>query len=604
MADRWYSTYQVADLLGTKAATVAQWAREGLFVVERLPDGTLQIPEKSLLEFLQRQGIDIEGVMAKTILRHEIAQRLQHRDGPAARVDSSPSPALPSNDTAPAVGEATRQPQVKSPELADGATPRPEQPAGPDAQQDAQPEGQPAISAPPPPTVSPPEALVHGAHTTPAPGPGEPPSSPPAITPSAPSGSTHTPPAVGPDEPPNSPQPQGSARPGAEDQPTDPIEQVTDAILRDAVASRASHIHLDWTADGLVLRLRTDGALHTKPNFALRLPENISPRLIEHFMAMANQAAGSSPAGFTRAIAGRTIEFQLASLETIPGRKLVITVADPQAVPDRRATLDLPPADRRTLRSLLAQPFGLVAVAGATTRAGSSLLRTMTGELDAAEQNVIWIGNPGPIRLEGVHYCPVAATSGPFRDDIVRIGALADPDVLVIGDVSGRQAAASAVTAATKGLVLAGVNAVGPARALSMLAGSVEDGWTLGAALLAIVHLRTVRRLCRHCGSRKGPSGELLGRLGLAGSDVPSQLPAAIGCSRCSNTGYAGTAGVISILRIDGPIVDLLCRGASGSEIAQAARQAETASIRSAAMEKLNAGATTLEELARVLPAW
>jgi len=68
--ERLFNTYQVADLLGKTPGTVLEWMKKGLLPFERLgEEGPARISEKSLIQFLEQHGGDIEAVMAKLALR-------------------------------------------------------------------------------------------------------------------------------------------------------------------------------------------------------------------------------------------------------------------------------------------------------------------------------------------------------------------------------------------------------------------------------------------------------------------------------------------------------------------------------------------------------
>lgn len=96
MPDRFFSTYQVADLLGATPGTVVEWMEKGWLPFERLPDGPVRVSEDGLIQFLQRQGIDIQEIMTKAAAK-ESSQPGSAEAGP-------PRPERP--ETPPANGAA------------------------------------------------------------------------------------------------------------------------------------------------------------------------------------------------------------------------------------------------------------------------------------------------------------------------------------------------------------------------------------------------------------------------------------------------------------------------------------------------------------------
>ena len=59
MQERFYSTYQVAEMLGATPGTVIQWMQKGLLPFRRLDDGPVRVSEKALTRFLRERGENI-----------------------------------------------------------------------------------------------------------------------------------------------------------------------------------------------------------------------------------------------------------------------------------------------------------------------------------------------------------------------------------------------------------------------------------------------------------------------------------------------------------------------------------------------------------------
>ena len=95
MSERFFSTYQVADLLGATPGMVVEWMEKGWLPFERQPDGPVRVSEDGLIHFLRSQGIDIEQIMAKAAA----AESSQPASGEV-------EPARPERPDAPPTGEA------------------------------------------------------------------------------------------------------------------------------------------------------------------------------------------------------------------------------------------------------------------------------------------------------------------------------------------------------------------------------------------------------------------------------------------------------------------------------------------------------------------
>lgn len=550
MAERLYSTYQVADLLGATPSTVVTWMQKGWLPFERLADGPVRVSERGLISFLKRQNIDIEEVMAKTLDQHGQAQpAVIHPER------AEPRPAIQ--------GEVDGHADEREQEIIDATVePADQRPASSDSRQ-------PAHTDPPPAsTVEP--SLVTGNHETVQ--------------------------ATGQHEAAAAPDPSESS--STESWEADPVSQVLQAILADAVARRASHIHLEQRHDEMLLRMRIDGVMHEKASFGALLPESVAPRLIEGIKSLTKAAPAGKGACFDRPVDGRPVRFRLIGAATRDGQKIVLTVLDPQVAAQGLERLNLSTEGREQLALLAAQPEGLIVVAG-PRRGRDQLLAATAQEADPSQRSVAMIGARASCEMAGVTHYPAESD---LSESLVSLVAL-DADVISIGQLSSEADVLGALSAAADGcLVLAGVAAEDVAGALELLLSAKPDPWVLASSLRAIVASRQARRLCDQCKSPRQPSDELLARLHLPGGEAAAQVWAPGQCDECGGTGYRGLASLLSVLAVDGPIAGLLRGGSPMEDVLQAAGQARMMSLRQVGLEAVRAGVTSFQELRRVLP--
>jgi len=481
MAPRSFSAYEIADLLGATPGAVVQWMEKGWLPCEQPHGGAARISEDGLIQFIRRQGMDVETVMARL---------------------------------APA--EVSREAQTS------------EQPEAPPAE------------AP---------RIVRAA---------------------------------------------------------DSAAQVAEAILRDAVVRGAGYIHLESRSEGLRLRLRVDGVLHEKPNFARRLPNELGPKLIKHFKLLAGLEGGRSSlpgvGRFTRTVDGHEMEFRLAGFPIVAGERIVIRVVDREAARLGLSELGLEASDEAYLRGLLARRFGLVVLAGPPRSGKATSLRAMVGELAGAGRSIITVEKAAEAAIDGVSRARVDPAAGFTFAAAARACIDQDVDAIMIEELRDPVTASAALEAALDGrIVLAGMNATsGPAALASLLRMHLEP-WPLASALAAIIEQRTVRKLCQACRRQVAPGADVLEKLGLAREQVDFPVFAAAGCESCGNCGYAGRIGLFSIMRIEGELAQAVRDGAGIESVSRAAAGAPAATLLDVGLEKARAGLTSLAELARIL---
>ncbi len=74
-----------------------------------------------------------------------------------------------------------------------------------------------------------------------------------------------------------------------------------------------------------------------------------------------------------------------------------------------------------------------------------------------------------------------------------------------------------------------------------------------------------------------------------------------VGCARCSKTGYRGRIGIFEYLRMNDELESLTSRKATRDELEAAASASGMRSLWDDGMDKVLAGFTSVEELARVV---
>ena len=379
-------------------------------------------------------------------------------------------------------------------------------------------------------------------------------------------------------------------------EPVEPDEQILQAVLLDARQRGASEVHFEPRRQGMGLRLRVDGVLHEKANFHLRLPPALAPPLVERLRALAGLEPTSSSPGqgrFSLRLDGQETGFGLSCLPVQFGQRLVVHL-----LPGQTASLaDLVGAERTAaLTRLLEQPSGLVVVSG-PVKTGEPLLAAMAAQLAGPGRNVISLaGGEGG---EGVTSAPPPRAGSAAAAEWLQAVAQQGPDVIVLPEVADAALADSAVSAAMRCLVLVGV----PSRHAGTLPDPLMDAagrHAVSAVLVAAVAQRVVRKLCNVCKRVVERPPELLEPLGLRPSEVDFPLFAGQGCRSCGNTGYVGSMYLLSVLPMTATMAALVRQGAPAERIGSQARALGYVPLRQDALNKLRAGLTTPEEVARI----
>jgi type IV pilus assembly protein PilB len=170
----------------------------------------------------------------------------------------------------------------------------------------------------------------------------------------------------------------------------------------------------------------------------------------------------------------------------------------------------------------------------------------------------------------------------------------------MVGEIRDPETAQIAVQAALTGhLVFTTVHANNIIDVVGRLIHMGLEPYNFVSALNCILTQRLVRLTCVHCKIQATPSPALLEESGLAES-AAAPLFEGKGCPECLHTGYRGRTGIFELVEITDRIRQAVLDRRPAAEIRAIAREEGTTPLRPAALNKVYAGLTTLQEINRV----
>ena len=214
-----------------------------------------------------------------------------------------------------------------------------------------------------------------------------------------------------------------------------PIVKMVNLLISQALADRASDIHLEPMERDLRIRYRVDGVLHE----VMRSPKNIQAGLISRLKVMAdiNIAERRIPQDGRIGVnvAGRPVDLRVATLPTVYGEKMVIRVLDKSAVLLRLEELGFLESSYRRYQEAFTKPYGAILVTGPTGSGKSTTLYATLNILNKPDRNIITVEDPVEYRLSGVNQVQVHPRAGLTFASALRSILRADPDVILVGEI-------------------------------------------------------------------------------------------------------------------------------------------------------------------------
>jgi type IV pilus assembly protein PilB len=383
-----------------------------------------------------------------------------------------------------------------------------------------------------------------------------------------------------------------------------PIVKLVNLLISQAVADRASDIHIEPGEKDLRVRYRIDGVLHEK----MRPPKNIQAGIISRLKIMAdiNIAERRIPQDgrVTANIGGKPIDLRVATLPTVYGEKVVMRILDKSTSVKTLDDLGFLPETRGRFESSFTKPYGTILVTGPTGSGKSTTLYATLNILNDESKNIITVEDPVEYRLAGINQVQVNNKAGMTFAAALRSILRSDPDIVLVGEIRDKETATIAVEAALTGhLVLSTLHTNDAASTPTRLVEMGVEPFLVATALDAIVAQRLARRLCEKCKEPYTPTMAELETVGwdFGENETVPQLYRAVGCQACGKTGYLGRFAVHEVLLISEEIERLIVEHAHSEDIKKVAIAQGMLTLRQAGLTQVAAGITTIEEVLRVI---
>lgn len=403
---------------------------------------------------------------------------------------------------------------------------------------------------------------------------------------------------------------QAAARKSGKSAEADAEEEIDEAasanllesILTNGLRQRASDIHLETLENQSVrVRYRIDGITHESTT--------VSPALASRLFARLKLMTGMDISIRQLPQDGRTafgpknqqVTLRVATLPTIYGESATIRVLDRKNVPalDR---LGLDSGGMKAFERALRKPHGAILATGPTGSGKTTTLYAALAELNTSERTIITIEDPVEYPLAGIRQIQVDAKRGLSFSVGLRTILRSDPDVVMVGEIRDHETAKIGVEAALTGrLVLSTLHTNDAASAVTRLTEMGVERYLVASSIECVVASRLARKLCVECRKPVTIEEGVLADAGYADADTEAfSAFEAVGCARCSNTGYRGRIGLFEVLSVDEEIRDMLLAKEQAKAIEAAARQNGMRTLADMALERVRQGAISLAEAVRV----
>ena len=386
-----------------------------------------------------------------------------------------------------------------------------------------------------------------------------------------------------------------------------PILKMVDVIISEALKRRASDIHVEPMEREMRIRYRIDGAL---TEFS-HLPKSNQSAVLTRIKIMSDMDITEwrlpQDGRFKVRMDEREIDFRVSTLPLVHGEKVVLRVLDKSSIKVSPEKLGFFPKTLEELREAISKPYGMFLVTGPTGSGKSTTLYSILNILNTPEKNIVTIEDPIEYELMGITQVQVKPEIGLTFASGLRAFLRQAPDIVMVGEIRDFETADIAIKASLTGqLLLSTLHTNDAPSAITRLIDMGVEPFLVASSVVFICAQRLMKRVCASCKEKIDIPKETLDKLGYKeGAKAPEGSKATFfkgkGCAKCNGTGYYGRFAILENFIIDDKIKEMILDRAHSDKIKEyAMKEKGMLTLRSAALENLALGNTTVEEVLRV----
>jgi type IV pilus assembly protein PilB len=381
-----------------------------------------------------------------------------------------------------------------------------------------------------------------------------------------------------------------------------PLVKLVDSIIGDAIRRGCSDIHIETYEKKIRVRYRLDGDLQEMAPLPFKYRAAIVSRV--KIMADLDISERRLPQdGRIKVKFGdRAVDLRVSVLPTIYGEKVVMRILDPRSVNVDLTKLGFAEHSLKEFDKAIHLPYGMILVTGPTGSGKTTTLYSALKQINTPDINIMTVEDPVEFNFEGINQVAVKSDIGMTFSSALRSFLRQDPDVIMVGEIRDSETAEIAVRAALTGhLVFSTLHTNDAPSTIDRLIDMSIPNYLVASCVRLVMAQRMVRKVCPNCKQEAQVAPETLQLLGLTEDEIKNiKIYEARGCAECNNTGYSGRTGIFEVMPISPGIERTILSKASSVDIREQAITEGMLTLRTAALEKLKHGVTTVSEVLAV----
>ncbi|MDP3696579.1 MAG: GspE/PulE family protein, partial [Candidatus Taylorbacteria bacterium] len=397
------------------------------------------------------------------------------------------------------------------------------------------------------------------------------------------------------------------------------VTRIVASIVKYAVESRASDIHIEAFEEKVNVRFRVDGILI----IALTLPKNVHSAVVTRVKVLSNlkidETRLAQDGRFSTTLNKRRIDFRVSTFPTKNGEKIVLRILDPLTNKIDLPNLGIDGRSIEVLERAMAKPFGSILITGPTGSGKSTTLAGMLKKLNNEEVNIVTLEDPIEYFVEGVNQSQIHEEIGYTFASGLRHILRQDPDIIMVGEIRDKETAALATQAALTGhIVLSTLHTNDALGVVPRLIDMGVEKYLIPPTLNVAAAQRLLRRLCPDCKLKVRANVGEEGIINKAIMGMPQQYQKDLlsqngydiykpnidnPCKKCSGKAFKGRIGIYEMLEMTDEFEKIILGSLSEAAMREEGRRQGMITMFQDGIIKVFKGVVSLEELLEVAQA-
>lgn len=395
------------------------------------------------------------------------------------------------------------------------------------------------------------------------------------------------------------------------------VTRIVASILKYAIESRASDIHIEPFEEYVRIRFRIDGLLI----ISLTLPKNIHSAVVTRIKILSvlkiDEMRLAQDGRFSTSLNKKRYDLRVSTFPTKNGEKVVMRILDPLIEQIDLTQLGLEGRSLEVLERAIIKPFGSILITGPTGSGKSTTLAGILRKLNKEDVNIVTLEDPIEYYVEGVNQSQIHEEIGYTFASGLRYILRQDPDIIMVGEIRDKDTAGLATQAALTGhIVLSTLHTNDAIGVVPRLIDMSVERYLIPSTLNVAAAQRLLRRLCPECKLKATANAGEKKIIDNALAVMPKEYQKLMSeeytiykpnlknpCKSCGGKAFKGRLGIFEMFEMTEQLESIILGNLSESAMREEAQRQGMITMFQDGILKVLKGVVSLEELLEIAQA-